>query len=135
MQVSPIKISHFNSSSTKRQTSFKGLWGSSYSESESTDKYTDYIVKTEYYYPFLDETESEINHLKSQYPKGSLGIYTNAFPEYGYNETINLSVEDRLPFTKSEWRQYTKNKFHLKSNTRNFIEEALKQFNLKSYLK
>ncbi len=134
MQISPINISNFNSSSIKRQTNFKGLWGSSNFETQSTGKRVDYINKTEYYYPFLDESESEINHLKSQYPKDSFGIYKSASPESRYHESIELSVKDKLPFTKSEWQQYTKNKFYLKHNIRNCIEEALKRYNLKSYL-
>jgi hypothetical protein len=116
---------------TEKQQTFKGLWGKTDYINESTNEYNDIITETEHYFPFLDETQEEIDKIKSKYPLFHSGYWTSAYPEYCYEQTTNLLIKSVLPFTKSEWAQYLKNKSSLKKTTRILIEETLKRFDLK----
>lgn len=145
MRVSQINYNNYlpnnlcrNDNGKALATSFKGLWGKEEQYYvpgiEGAGYSCDHFYETKHYYPFLDESHSAIASIKSQYPQYEACDYSTATPEAGYEREVKLKLEKSLPFTEAEWEQYSKNKFSLARNTRQFIEESLKRFNLKQYL-
>ena len=69
--------------------------------------------------------------IKEEYSKTSVNHNGGQGSVYYYQDCY---IKNALPFTKSEWAQYVKNKFSLDRATRVFIEEALKRNGLKRHL-
>ena len=138
MNIQPINIVKNNSityAEKQKHPSFKGLWGNDKRWFSDGGGFTIDNIE-EQYYPFVDETSSQIQKILESRKNGYWerpGGWD--YPEDGNWISINAVVAKVLPFTKEEWTKYSSSKFSLDSITREYIETTLKRFNLKHLIK
>lgn len=108
--------------SPKSNTNFKGLWGKSISENYEDSMYS-YDSTRHYYYPFKDETKHEIDEVvqKYSYSNTSRADSRHVYDPITCSEDISVSVQEKLPFTRSEFYAYLDNP---KSTTKRHIIES-----------
>ena len=114
------------------KTNFQGLYGLP-TETYTGSKYNTHMHVTEHYYPFINEDELDIKRVKRNgkntysYPPSQIGSGW-----FHYHE--NVKIEEVLPFTRKNWRDYTSGKIR-SLKLFNLIEDALKKYNLHHLLR
>ncbi len=118
MKVIPVNIMKNNVNGNVVQdvnTNFRGLWGKSkvssarYFDNTQQVDY-DIVNETKYYYPFKDETTSEINKVlrKNKSSSSNLSEAYGIF-ETGEVKTVTCEVKSKLPFTAQEFKEFMNN--------------------------
>ncbi len=121
MRISAINQNRFSSYSKFNQN-FKGLWGKSLS-----DHYEDSMYSSDstvhYYYPFKDESQNEIDKVvnEKEYNNTSCADPRTVYDPITCSESVSVSVQKKLPFTKNEFYAYLDNP---KSTTKRHIIES-----------
>ena len=128
------------------QSNFRGLWGNVSSDSKSEiqnygirDIENIYETNTKEYFPFLDETEESLNKQIVKWTSQSHDVVNNYAHENGQPDLISRSflvkIMDRLPIKVNEWAQYSIDKLKMSAQDRHFVEETLRRYNLKNYIR
>ena len=107
--------------------SFKGLWGET-DVNEYEDSTLSMTTRTMHYYPFKDETKSEIDRVVKQNESDGTKSPDSAAVMTFINTTV-VSVMAALPFTKREFQDFMSN--GLNSLKRKVIENHIIEKNLR----
>lgn len=145
MRVSPINNFAQQQNVKNEQPNFKGLWGNIEVETQREiytyeQTYEDvYLTRTKEYYPFIDETREEFAKEVDKWTSQTHMDISPISHKKGVPDAIThdykVKVVSTLPIKMKEWAQYITDKLKLSSNERFYIEETLKRYNLKNYLR
>jgi hypothetical protein len=132
MKIYPISLN---------QQQFRGLWGSErqkqvevpyYSQGLECDLGTDHVIIEKDYYPFMDETQEEIDEIIKKYNKTERTV-GGACDAVEYIRESIVNIRETIPLTAKRYRDYIERKLLSRSEMR--VEDKLKRAGLQRFLR